>query len=288
MADAHHRVSRKGENTGNHQRMKSQTDKGPMQTFYYLIHIQYLGFRYHGWLKQPKVQTVEGMVHKTLLFLFEHSDFKILGCSRTDSKVSANHSAFELFLKEPVDMEQLLIDLNKNLPNDIRALKVEEVDSHFSIINAPRTKEYTYLFAFGEKCHPFCAPLLCSFQETLDIDEMKAGALLFQGTHNFIQYCTKPKPGTVFKREVLLSKIEENTQVTASFFPKTSYAFHIHSRGFMRYQVRLIMGQLLRLGRGEIGLDDIRESLQGNDARPLGQIAPASGLTLNKVKFDGC
>ncbi|WP_300670339.1 tRNA pseudouridine(38-40) synthase TruA [Desulfoluna sp.] len=257
-----------------------------MQTFYYLVHIQYLGFRYHGWLKQPKVQTVESMIHKTLVFLFEHSDFKILGCSRTDSKVSANHSAFELFLNEPADTEILLSDLNQNLPNDIRVLNIEEVDKHFSIINAPRTKKYTYLFAFGEKCHPFCAPLLCSFQEILDMDQMKKGALLFQGRHNFIKYCTKPKPGTVFDREVLVSKIEENTEITASFFPKTSYAFHIHSRGFMRYQVRLIMGQLLCLGRGEIDLDDIRESLTGKDARPLRQIAPASGLMLDRVDFD--
>ena len=104
------------------------------------------------------MQTVEGMVHKTLLFLFDHSDFKILGCSRTDSKVSANHSAFELFLKEPVDMAQLLIDLNKNLPNDIRVLTVEEVDSHFSIINAPRTKEYTYPLCLRGEMPPFLRP----------------------------------------------------------------------------------------------------------------------------------
>ncbi len=257
-----------------------------MQKHYYLIHMQYLGFRYHGWLKQPEVKTIEFMVDKTLKFIFGHEDYKILGSSRTDSKVSANHSAFELFLNNPIDIEVFLKDFNENLPNDIKALKIEEVDKKFSIINSPRIKEYIYLFAFGEKCHPFSAPLICSFQDNLDIDLMKEGALLFQGNHNFIKYCTKPKAGTRFEREVLVSKIEENRIFTANFFPEKSYAYQIHSKGFMRYQVRLIMGQLLSLGRGEIKLKDIEESLKGRDNKPLRHIAPASGLILNKTSFE--
>jgi len=54
----------------------------------------------------------------------------------------------------------------------------------------------------------------------------------------------------------------------------------------MRYQVRLMMGQLLSLGRGEINLADIKESLKGNNTQPLRHIAPASGLVLNKLEFD--
>lgn len=257
-----------------------------MKKYYYLIHIQYLGFRYHGWLKQPELKTIEGMIEKTIQFILGHTEFKILGSSRTDSKVSANHSAVELFVFDPVDIDQLLKAFNLNLPNDIKVLKIEEKDRHFNIINAPRIKEYIYLFSFGEKCHPFCAPLMSSFQDDLDLDLMKQGAALFKGNHNFIKYCTKPKPGAKFERNVQVSKIKENTVFKANFFPPKSYAYHIHSKGFMRYQVRLIMGQLLSLGRGEIGLNDIKESLKGNDTQPLRHIAPPSGLILNKIEFD--
>lgn len=255
------------------------------QKYFYLIHIQYLGYRYHGWLKQPELKTVEFMIEKTAGFVLGHTSFKILGSSRTDAKVSANHSAFELFVNEPLNVDQFLVDFNLNLPNDIKVIGIEEVDKKFNIINAPRIKEYTYLFSYGEKCHPFSAPLISSFQDYLDIDLMKEGALLFQGRHNFIQYCTKPRPGTLFDREVLVSKIEENTMYTANFFPDVSYVYRICSKGFMRYQVRLIMGQLLSLGRGEIGLTDIEESLKGENKQPLRHIAPSSGLILNKVEF---
>jgi tRNA pseudouridine38-40 synthase len=257
-----------------------------MHKHYYLIHIQYLGFRYHGWLKQPELKTVEYMIEKTLNFILGHHDLKILGASRTDAKVSANHSAFELFTNQPLNPDLLLTDFNKNLPNDIKVLKIEEVDKKFSIINAPKTKEYIYLFSFGEKCHPFCAPLISSFPDHLDIEVMKTGALLFKGKHNFKTYCTKPKPGATFEREILKSKIEENTMYKANFFPDRSYAYVIRSKGFLRYQVRLIMGQLLSLGRGEISLENIKASLQGNDTDPLRHIAPSSGLILNKIEFN--
>ncbi len=256
-----------------------------MKKYYYLIHFQYLGFRYHGWLKQPGLKTVEFMMEKTTEFIIGHTDFKILGASRTDAKVSANHSACELFVNEPLDIDKLLINFNNNLPNDIKVIKIEEKDKNFNIINAPRIKEYYYFFSSGEKCHPFCAPLICSFQEDLDISLMKKGALLFQGKHDFRQYCTKPSLKTNFKRELLVSRIKENNIFTANFFPAKSYVYHIHSKGFMRYQVRLIMGQLLSLGKKEIGLSDIKESLKGKSCKPLRQIAPSSGLVLNKIKF---
>ncbi len=257
-----------------------------MKKFNYLIHIQYLGYRYHGWLKQPGLKTVEFMIEKTLKFIFGHDEFKIIGSSRTDSKVSANHSGFELFLNQPVSISEFIKEFNLNLPNDIKVLKIEPVDKKFNIINSPKVKEYIYLFSFGEKCHPFSAPLIYSFPDNLDIELMKKGALLFQGKHDFRRYCTKPKPKTVFEREVLVSKIEENNIYQANFFPRVSYAYHIHSKGFMRYQVRLIMGQLLSLGRGEIELDDITESLKGNSNQPLRHIAPSSGLVLNQTRWE--
>ena len=257
-----------------------------MQQYYYLIHIQYLGFRFHGWAKQPNVKTIHQMIDKTLPFVLGHKNFKTLGSSRTDAKVSANHSIFEIFLKEALDTEQFLHNLNSNFPMDIKALKIEETTRDFNIIQTPKIKEYVYLFSFGEKCHPFSASLLSSFMENLDIDLMKKGAQLFQGKHNFRKYCTKPSDKTIFEREILVSKIEENTLYQASFFPDTSFVYHVHGKGFMRNQIRLMMGQLLRLGRGEISLDDIRNSLLKPDEIPLDSIAPPSGLILNRVVFD--
>ncbi len=254
--------------------------------FFYLIHIQYLGFRFHGWAKQPQVKTVHLLLDKTLRFVFGHTDFKTMGTSRTDALVSANHSAFELFINKPIEgFEEFMITFNKNLPADIRGLKIEEVDEKFNILNTPKTKTYEYIFAFGQKAHPFSAPLVGFFQMNLDIELMQKGAELFLGTHDFGTYCTKPSENTQFEREILISEISENTKYTANFFPEKSYIYTISSKGFMRNQVRLMMGQLVLLGAGEISMNYFQTLLEKRQEEPLTFIAPASGLILDSVDF---
>lgn len=259
-----------------------------MQTrYYYLLKIQFLGYRLHGWQHQPNLKTVESLLKKTLKFILEKQNFKILGSSRTDAMVSAQEAAFELFLKEiPLDdLQGFLTDFNKNLPPDIRALEIKEVDAKFNIIQNAKKKEYAYLFAFGDKSHPFCAPLLTTIREELDINLMMEGAKLFEGTHFFKSYCSKPSGEGKYTRELLKCEITRNHLISASFFPRESFVLHVHGQGFLRNQVRLIMGSLIQLGRGEVDLEIIRTSLLPNNEIVMDYIAPASGLILNKVEI---
>jgi tRNA pseudouridine38-40 synthase len=254
--------------------------------YYYLINIQYLGFRFHGWQKQEGLKTVHSMIDRTVKFILKHDDFKTLGTSRTDAMVSANHSAFELFMNTPIDEESFVDDMNLYLPSDIKIMSIEQVDKTFNIINTPRIKEYIYLFSFGQKNHPFTASIMESFTFDLDLELMKEGAKLFQGEHNFRKYCTKPSEKTKFKREILVSEIVENDIFSANFFPEKSYVFKVSSEGFMRNQVRLMMGQLFELGKGNITLDDLKNSIaEDADTSHFKYIASASGLTLYNVKF---
>ena len=74
---------------------------------------------------------------------------------------------------------------------------------------------------------------------------------------------------------------------SASFLPEQTWAYKVSSRGFMQHQVRLMMGQPIALERRWIHLEDIRNSLSGENTRPLKSIAPVSGLMLNQVEFHG-
>lgn len=252
---------------------------------YYLVEVQYLGYRFHGWQKQKELKTVHYMIDRTIKFVLKHDNFKTLGTSRTDAMVSANHSAFELFTEAPIDIDVFLKEVNFNIPFDIKLISIKEIDNTFNIINTPKIKHYYYLFASGNNSHPFSASLLTTFRVDLDIKLMKEGAELFLGTHNFIKYVTKPNENTNTVREVLQSVIVANTEYTASFFPQESYLFKISSVGFMRNQVRLMMGQLVKLGKHEITLEELEKTLLGTDKTPFNYIAPASGLMLHKTEF---
>lgn len=257
------------------------------QRYYYLVKCQYLGYRFHGWQKQPSLKTVHLMIDKTLKYILEGKRFKTLGSGRTDAMVSANESAFELFLYHEIENVNAFLELfNYNLPQDIRALSIEPVTKEFNIIQDSKVKEYLYLFAFGNKFHPFCAPILTTILVDLDIDKMKQGATLFQGKHFFKSYCYKATDNGVYDREIDLCEIAENTEFSANFFPKTSYILRVKGKGFMRNQIRLMMGALLQVGKGELSLEDLKASLSPDNIIPIDYIAPASGLILNAIDFN--
>lgn len=255
--------------------------------FYYLIHLQYLGFRYSGWQKQPKQKTVEQMLLKTLKFVLPETEFKILGAGRTDAKVSALDAAFELFVSEEINNEDIFLELfNKNLPPDIRIISIEPTDKTFNIIQNSKLKEYAYLFSFGEKNHPFSAPFIANILEHLDIELMQKAAKLFEGAHDFATFTARIQENTISKRTIELCEIRENEILKANFFPKTTYALHVKGQGFMRYQIRMMMGALIQLGRGELQLKDIEEALQEGNSIQLTYVAPGSGLLLNSLQFE--
>lgn len=261
-----------------------------MQRYYYLLHLQFLGFRYHGWQKQPEVKTVQFMLERTLNTVLGEDSFKTLGASRTDSMVSAHQHLSQITTHQEItDFDQFLHELNHNLPQDIKAIEIENIPKNFNPLNSKKIKTYHYYFSFGEKTHPFCAPFMTNFLHELDIPRMQKGAKLFEGKHNFIQYCFRGNENKIYQREINRSELKENLDFNASFFPKKSYVFELESEGFMRNQVRIMMGTLFALGQNQITLEDIKLSLalDNQNSNMLGFVAPASGLQLISSKFNG-
>lgn len=255
--------------------------------FYYLVKCQYLGYRFHGWQKQPNLKTLHLMIDKTFKYILDGKRFKTLTAGRTDAMVSANEAAFELFLYHKIDNTNEFLELlNYNLPQDIRALSITQVSEDFNIIQDSKLKEYIYVFAFGNKFHPFCAPIMTTILEQLNIDEMKLAAKLFEGNHYFKSYCYKATDKGIYNRQIELCEIVDNEEFKANFFPENSYLLRVKGKGFMRNQIRLMMGVLIQVGKGELTLDDVSKSLTINHDVPIYYIAPASGLILNKLEFE--
>lgn len=252
--------------------------------FNYLVEIQYLGFRYSGWAKQPKQKTIHGFIDKTLSFVFEHDNFKTLGCSRTDSKVSANQNFFQLFTNEAIEKESWLLSFNSNLPPDIKAISVCDVSSNFNIIKAVSHKTYEYQFSLNNKNHPFIAPYVTNHSNSLNISLMEKGAKLFIGTHNFMNYCTelnenKQTIKTISDCAIIAKKFELGSEAI------DCHVLTITGNGFLRHQIRLMMAQLFLLGESKVTIQDLKQSLEVKHPKPFRNIAPASGLTLRNVYF---
>jgi len=253
----------------------------------YLIKFQYLGFRFHGWQKQTETyRTVQGMLERTLNFIFEKKEvFKTLGASRTDAMVSAMESYCKLTTTNEFDPDFIFTELNKNLPQDIKALSVEKATPEFQIINDKKVKTYQYFFSNVHKPHPFSAPFITNFPGSLDMDLMHQAARIYEGHHNFSRYCFRPNPDKIFEREIISSFIKDNTELTASFFPKTSYIYEVCAYGFLRNQIRIMMGSIVSVGLGKMSIEELKASLVGEEFKLASIAAPASGLMLKELNL---
>jgi tRNA pseudouridine38-40 synthase len=254
------------------------------RSFTYLFSIQYLGLRYHGWQKQPGVKTIQGTLEKAFRYVLEHEDFTILGASRTDTGVSCNRGAFELFLKHETSAN-LLKTLNSFLPSDIRLLGFEPVPLSFNIIQDVVWKEYYYHFAIGDKFHPFAAGNLTFFEGMPDLDLMKKGAELFEGKHDFRRFCSIDKVTDDYEREILEAEICMHSQAGNGLIPENAFTFSVNGKGFLRYQVRMMMAALMDLGLGKISLDDLKNALDSKLTNPISVAVPPNGLVLEKIEF---
>lgn len=258
-----------------------------METRYqYLLYVQFLGFRFRGWQHQPGQQTVEGMLKKTMKFVLPGTPVKLLASGRTDAKVSARALPVSLIVHHEIsDPDSFLNTLNTNLPPDIRVNHLEAVPFDFNVIQDVKSKEYHYYFTNESDFHPNASPFIGYFREPLNIPRMREAASLFEGTHQFEAFCSRPKSKANFERTISRSKIELNTYLTAPFLPETTYAFLVQGSGFLRYQIRMMLGALVMLGRDEIHEDDILAALEGQPTQPITTIAPGSGLVLHQVSY---
>ena len=254
-------------------------------THFHLVRIQFLGHNYHGWQKQPNHPSIHGTIDSTLEKILKGAPFKTIGCSRTDAKVSAADYVFELFTQTEIIPDQLLHRLNKNLPPDIKATTISPTHSEFNIIQGAKAKEYHYYFSFGEKSHPFSSPHAQHFSQNLNLGLMTKAAGEFEGSHFFGWYTQKPSENTLLEREILSAQIVHNHFLSGNFFPENSFVFVVKAEGFLRYQVRMMMGALLEVGSGVWDTETLKASLTAGQFNKIIHVAPAIGLVLHRVEL---
>lgn len=126
---------------------------------------------------------------------------------------------------------------------------------------------------------------LSFFQGTPDLELMKKGAKLFVGKHDFRRFSAIDKVTDDYVREVLESEILQHVQAGTGLIPESAFTFSVKGKGFLRYQVRIMMGALIDLGMGKITLEDLKNALDSDQTSPISVAVPANGLVLERVEF---
>ena len=113
------------------------------------------------------------------------------------------------------------------------------------------------------------------YPEELDLEKMRKAAAYFVGEHDYSAFCAnkKMKKSTVRRIDEIL--IQQNG-------PEIRFVFT--GNGFLYNMVRIMVGTLLEVGRGERKPDSI-PNLFGGKRESAGFLVPAAGLCLMEVHY---
>ena len=104
---------------------------------------------------------------------------------------------------------------------------------------------------------------------------MEKAAQLFLGQHNFSAFCANKKAKKSTVRYIQSLNIEQT---------ENEIIFTVTGNGFLHHMVRIIVGTLLEVGRGERSVDSI-EMLFGATRAEAGELLPSCGLCLMEVTY---
>ena len=110
----------------------------------------------------------------------------------------------------------------------------------------------------------------------LNIDKMKEAIQVFIGTHDFRAFVTDNKEKENCIRTIYKAKIQQEDNIIKITF---------EGNGFLRYQVRNMVGILIRVGENKISPKDVEKILESKDRKKSGKTAPPEGLYLTKISY---
>ena len=245
--------------------------------------MSYNGADYHGFQIQANAITVQEVVEGAICKLLK-SKHSIIGCSRTDAGVHAREFCFNMHTDSSIPCEGFVRGLNGLLPYDIAVISCEEADEGFHARYSAKSKEYCYLIHNGKIRDVFMRDMAHFYPHKIDIAAMREAARLFIGEHDFSAYCKAESLEVVKARKYGAVREIYDLEVTQD---GEYVSIVIMGNGFLHNMVRIISGTLLYVSEGKLSLDDVRESLSGqNKKRELaGVTLPPQGLYLNRVMY---
>lgn len=237
--------------------------------------IAYDGTNYCGWQVQPNGITVEEVVNKALGKL-TGEEIAVIGASRTDSGVHALGNVAVFDSATSIPPERIAMALNQRLPDDIVVVQSEEVapDFHPRYCDCEKTYEYHII----NTKTPIPTKRLTNYfvSYDLDVSKMQQAADYLVGEHDFVSFCNvRTQVEDTVRTVTELEVLRQGEEIT----------IRISGNGFLYNMVRIIVGTLIRVGRGFYTPENVKEILEAKDRKAAGVTAPAHGLMLVEIRY---
>ena len=241
----------------------------------YLIKFSYDGTNFCGFQKQPNLRSVQNEFEKALFSINNHKKTDIIGAGRTDRGVHAISQCACFDIDVSITLYKLKCALNSLLPNDIHVFDVKVVDQNFHARFNAKRKTYKYILNTGEY-NPLERNYVYQYCRSLDVGKMKEAIKYFVGKHNFKNFVSDDVIKESFEREIYDAFITcDDNKITFTFV----------GNGFMKYQVRNMVGTLIKIGSLKYECSIINDIFKDVRYKKYVSCAKREGLYLVSVDY---
>jgi tRNA pseudouridine38-40 synthase len=235
--------------------------------------VEYDGTDFAGFQKQPGKRTVQGTLERCLERLLG-SAVKVIGSGRTDAGVHALGQVANFHTSNPIPVERIPAALNRMLPPDIRVRRAWRAPHGFSARKSAKWRTYRYVVLTSGSGSAIAGRFCVIEPARLRVGAMREAARRLQGSRDYASFTTDRSGPTVRTvRRIAIRKRGSFTFIT------------FEADAFLRQMVRAMAAVLLRVGRGEMGPQEVASMLAAGDRRLAGRAAPACGLYLMGVEY---
>jgi tRNA pseudouridine38-40 synthase len=235
--------------------------------------LEYVGTGFAGWARQPEQRTVQEEVERALATVLAEEAVPVTVAGRTDRGVHAWGQVCS-YEHEAVDP----LRLNAVLPPDVAVLACNPAPEGFDARGDARSRTYCYRLLNRRARSARLAGTVLHNARRLDRDALDACAAALPGTHDFTAFTPTVTDHVRFERDVHAARWERDGDLLE---------FWITADTFMRHMNRVLVGTMLEVAVGRRTPEDFAALLGGAPRSQAGATAPAQGLALASVAYDG-
>lgn len=237
----------------------------------YRARVEYDGTDFAGFQVQPGARTVQGEIEAALARL-AGGRVRVAAAGRTDAGVHARGQVIAFDYGGRLARADLERALDALLPADVAVRDLRRAPPAFQPRHALR-REYRYSIWNGPRS-PLRERTQVGVRARLDTGSMRRAGAKLVGRHDFSAFGGRVGRSSV--RTVLWVRVRRDG---------AAVTIDVAGDAFLRQMVRAIAAALIRVGRGAAGVEEVAAALRGSGRAFAGEIAPAKGLTLERVVY---
>jgi len=239
--------------------------------------LEYDGTAYVGWQTQPNGVAVQQLVEEQLARVVGER-VAVHASGRTDSGVHAlaQVAHFDTTARMPAD--KFAFALNAGLPPDIHIRYSDEAPEGFHARFDVKGKQYRYTIVTGPHARVFLRNTALHVHGRLDEDKLFRVSQEIVGTHDFRSFMASGSSMENTVREIYRSEWARTGSVLT---------YDVEGSGFLYNMVRILVGTMLDIAKGTLPEAAMRRALTSGNRSDAGATAPAHGLALVRVRYDG-